>query len=251
MEIGPSAVLKSQVQLSLETCSLEKGTQESDAATDLGTDDRGSSDNEQEFAIEDTIIFIDWDDTVLPTSWLSKNGLLQGTAAASAEQRSQLQILAEKVAEVLEASTGYGKVVIVTNAVDGWVQQSCRRFLPSLAPVLPLLHVVSARSAFAPLGVQCPTEMKRLVFEEEAEGFASMLPEGAHLKLISMGDSVHEHDALIQTAKNIPGCYAKSLKLAPQPCIEKLMEQFELLAGALDEVVQCKEDLDIDAGVQA
>ena len=46
-----------------------------------------------------------------------------------------------------------GTVVIVTNAMDPWVETSCRNFLPNLLPLVSTLPVIYARSIFEQQGV--------------------------------------------------------------------------------------------------
>merc|ERR1740121_2833132 len=139
-------------------------------------------------------------------------------------QRSQLEVLAGRVTETLTAATQLGSVVIVTNAAAGWVQQSCLHFLPSLAPFLEQLRVVSARSTFEPLGILCATEWKVRAFEHEIENaFSGELGNGVRLNVISVGDSQHEHEALLRTTQALPSCWAKSVKLVEQPTIEQLI----------------------------
>lgn len=41
-----------------------------------------------------------------------------------------------------------GKVIIVTNAMEPWVETSCRNFLPALVPIVSQIPVIYARSIF-------------------------------------------------------------------------------------------------------
>eukprot|EP00913_Durusdinium_trenchii_P005568 g5188.t1 len=41
-----------------------------------------------------------------------------------------------------------GKVIIVTNAMEPWVETSCRNFLPALMPIVSQIQVIYARSVF-------------------------------------------------------------------------------------------------------
>lgn len=223
---------------------LDERLTESDASTDLASD-AGVSDKEQVLATETVLYLVDWDDTILPTSWLGRQGLLNGSAA-SEQQLSQLTAIAEAAWATLEAAASFGKVVVVTNAGEGWVQHSCLRFLPALVPMLERLSIVSARAAFEPLGIQCPTEWKFRAFEAEMEGVTDMLADGQHFSIIAIGDSAQEHEAMLRVAQKLPGCYAKSLRFAERPTPEQLVEQHALVAGTLAEVLAHAGDLDIE-----
>lgn len=49
---------------------------------------------------------------------------------------------------MLELAITYGKVYIITNAADGWVEFSCRKFMPSVFPILAKIIIISARSRY-------------------------------------------------------------------------------------------------------
>jgi hypothetical protein len=39
----------------------------------------------------------------------------------------------------------YGKTYIITNAGEGWVEYSAKKFLPSLVQILNKIEIISAR----------------------------------------------------------------------------------------------------------
>lgn len=47
-----------------------------------------------------------------------------------------MEELAQQAAETLQMAKRFGKVVLVTNAECGWIELSCRKFMPSLYPHL-------------------------------------------------------------------------------------------------------------------
>merc|ERR1719204_2919045 len=91
-----------------------------------------------------TVVFFDWDDTLLCTSHL---GAYADDNVPTLLQQ-QLEDLEASVRRLLELAARLGRVIIVTNAEEGWVQQSAARFLPGLAPALEGVPVLSARSLF-------------------------------------------------------------------------------------------------------
>lgn len=92
---------------------------------------------------------MDYDDTLLASSWLAQNGLrLDGTEPVPKEAQEQLGLLAESAANLLKLAMQYGEVIIITNAETGWVELSAKKFMPSLLPLLMNVRVISARSTF-------------------------------------------------------------------------------------------------------
>lgn len=127
------------------------------------------------------VVFLDWDDTVLPTSWL-----------AAAEQRTRhissvrmdLLPIANATQTLLEECYRIGcHVSIVTNADRGWVEETCTIFFPSLVYLIcpdenappasrphsqiPPQRVVSARHCFEELHPHQPTAWKAGTFAWE------------------------------------------------------------------------------------
>jgi len=228
-----------------------KASDSENSSTERGSDP-ASSDEEAgscgPFSLERSLFIIDWDDTILPTTWLGQHGLLRDEdAELSDKQEAQLSALAEAVMETLDVAGDLGKVVLVTNGVEGWIEHSCLRFLPTLASTVRWLPKVSARSEFQPLGIECPTEWKSRAFEREIKAFAEML-DGDSLSVISLGDSMCERQALLSEASKVPSCFAKSMKLAERPSIERLTEEHENVVGMLQDVTSYDGDLDLDIG---
>jgi len=191
---------------------------------------------------EATLVIFDWDDTILPSTWLQLQGLtLDPDSVPTEQQRSLLEALAGKALQTLESAKLWGTVVLITNAEEGWIQLSCQKFLPSLLESLESLKLLSARSAYEPMGVDSPTAWKLLAFESEIEGFIDNLSDsaaGLQKNLISLGDSKHEREALVRTTMNMTECYAKSVKFVDRPSVEQLTREHELVNGSFPQIMQ-------------
>lgn len=105
---------------------------------------------------EQTLILFDWDDTLCPSNWIRENRpALSFFKPAPADEKFQrpLKELQIHVEATLKLAMKMGKVVIVTNAMDPWVETSCRNFLPHLVPIVSQLPVIYARSVFEMAGL--------------------------------------------------------------------------------------------------
>jgi len=240
---------------------VENDGTSSEVSTELGNDaprppeyPPDGSGCPEEWAQRDCLIIFDWDDTLLPTSWLGEQGLLgeeEEEAVISPEVDAQLQALADLVAVTLEAAKRRGSVAIVTNAGHGWVEISCRAFLPSLEAHLAGVRVVSARGCHETHGVFAPARWKYLAFKELVGEFCSASGDTEELprrrSIVSLGDSEHEMEALKWVTAGIE-CHAKCLKFVQKPCLEDLMEEHELVACLVDSVLDHDGDLDHEIG---
>jgi hypothetical protein len=69
-------------------------------------------------------------------------------APSDDKYRRPLQELQKHVEATLKLAMKMGKVIIVTNAMEPWVETSCRNFLPQLVPLVMHLPIIYARSIF-------------------------------------------------------------------------------------------------------
>jgi len=214
------------------TCSSSDGDADS-SSEDIG---QGSA-----FPAEETLLIFDWDDTLLPSSWIKQQGLkLSSDADLTPDQVKQLEQLTARNIRTMMAAKRLGTVIIVTNSTEGWVELSCWKFMPSLADALDGVRIISARSDYEKEGIKCPLEWKVHAFQKEIGSVDSGLR-----NVICLGDSMHEHAALFLVARGLPQVRAKSLKFLAFPEVAQLIEQHELLIECLDDVVDHDGDLNL------
>lgn len=197
-----------------------------------------------------TLIIFDWDDTLLPSSWLLKQDLkIAGNSRLPNDaEKLELRRVAESVVKTLRRAKRIGTVIIITNAEKGWVELTCRHFLPQVAPQLEGIKVLSARSKFEPACPSAPIQWKRLAFESEISAFFDVLSghsvSDVRENLISIGDSLHEREALIR-ATELRHCWKKSIKFLVQPTPEQLVKQHEHLSFCLPTLVRYADNVDL------
>ena len=78
------------------------------------------------------LIILDWDDTILPSSWVVGEGLrLDEPAVLPTHIVAQLKPVEQKAVTLLRRACELGTVIVITNAETGWVELSAARFLPA------------------------------------------------------------------------------------------------------------------------
>merc|ERR1712217_976221 len=105
------------------------------------------------------------------------------------EQQRQLQALAKSAERTLRVAKDYGRLVIITNSAEGWVEYSCMEYLPALVPLLCDVQIVSARSIYKPLG-HSPDMWKCFVFQELFNNYYGTHSGGKQQNVLSLGDSM-------------------------------------------------------------
>lgn len=201
------------------------------------------------FGAEETVLIFDWDDTVLPSTWVQCQGLrLDEGSELSKWQRGQLTEVANAAAETLRMAKQLGTVVLVTNAERGWIELSCQKFMPTLYPSLENVKVLSARTTYESPELASPLDWKLRAFESEIQRIygPETLPSPERRKnVLSLGDSVHEREALLRATAPLPNCRSKSLKFVERPDIVQICKQHSLVTSCFDRIVQHDGNLDL------
>ncbi|EER16204.1 hypothetical protein Pmar_PMAR003667 [Perkinsus marinus ATCC 50983] len=151
-----------------------RGRRNVSAVDSTFTGSTASCDSDEDFSIvsasagtckEDTLIIFDWDDTILPTRFLTVEcGLRVDGPDPDNELRKILDTYAQLANATLLAAMELGTVMIVTNAETGWLPLTCAKFLPSMMPTVSMIYHTSARSTFEPRGFASAFEWKEQAF---------------------------------------------------------------------------------------
>jgi len=195
-----------------------------------------------------TVIIFDWDDTLMSSSWIDRMGLLQTESFSelSPQEQAQFQKLEEHAMLCLNSASKCGHVLIITNAEQGWVEYSAKRFMPRLLPIVQNMDVVSARSSYEKFYPNAPLCWKAAAFAHEANQFFSSdeIERNIHREIISIGDSNEERTA-VKIASGQLGAKSKSIKFVELPNPEQLARQLETVSGWLKWVVGHSTELDL------
>lgn len=200
--------------------------------------------------INDTIIIFDWDDTLLSSSWLAQHGLRIDGPDPSMEFSSQLDVLQESVISLIQRASKAGTVIVITNAEAGWVELSCKKFMPRVAPHLAGIKVLSARTTFESVYPE-PSDWKvQAFFQEICAAYAGRRPD-QKANILSFGDSIHERAAIHKVTANMgPLTRTKSIKFVERPTVEQLKRQVDLVASCFDEICGYNGSLDLMLTIQ-
>lgn len=201
------------------------------------------------FSKQETLFVFDWDDTLLPSTWVRKQRLrLDDKCEVTDWQCQQLGRVASLVIETLQLAKQYGTVVLVTNAERGWIELSCRKFLPSVLPILENLRMVSARTMYENRCNPSPLDWKLSAFDAEISrhfGVGGLQDKSRRKNVLSLGDGAHEREAVLRSTADARRCRAKSLKFVDHPTPGQLVQQHQLLLDCFDTVVHRDGNLDL------
>ncbi|EME31722.1 uncharacterized protein Gasu_11000 [Galdieria sulphuraria] len=192
-----------------------------------------------------TVIILDWDDTLLSSSWLAGEGLkVDETQEVPDAVYQELNELEGLVLSLLIECSKHGIVSIVTNAETGWVELSSKKFIPRVFSYIEEgIRVVSARSNFEKEFPDSPAQWKEKAFLLEL----GRLPvDMTRLNLLVLGDSLNERDAGHVAGTVYTGSHVKSVKFIERPTIEQLKRQLSLIISSLHHLCDHEGSFDVN-----
>jgi len=193
-----------------------------------------------------TLIILDWDDTLFPTSWINKNGI-----EFLSEQNKKILYnkffykLDNNLYNLLVKLIKCGKVIIITNALLNWIDMTLT-ILPKTSELLKnknIIKIISARGDFSHY-TNDMTEWKKLAFERELKNVQKL---DQINNIISIGDAEYEYNALINLYTNNNKNYKllKSIKYKRNPNIYEIDEQLYITNNVIIDICKDKKHLDL------
>lgn len=196
---------------------------------------------------EDRVFIFDFDDTLIPSSWLNTQGfkLSKHLYGITQDMLDACGKVAQHSAALINAAKEYGKVVIVTNATREWVFLASKTFMPSISDLILSLPIFSAADLYESRS-KSPTVWKKLTFQNDV--LRAVFPvQPAMRTVISIGDSEAERQALkyVQSLADPETMLAKSVKFKDKPTPESLIQELIVTLEGLHMVATTPESLDL------
>lgn len=209
-----------------------------------------------------SVIIFDWDDTLLPTWFISevvKPCIGEGPVPEESAFYEVLASHAQIIRTTLEAAREVALVQIVTLAARPWVETSAQHYLPGL-DLRDLLRGLGIRVYYARECIRGQNKVQAV--DQRTEGVdlymvakrmamvrclrkLSFKP-GAKWNVVSIGDSPAEHEALKEVLWSNDGdSLCKTVKLMDDPSIDVLGNELELLRKWFGRMISYEEDFDI------
>ena len=126
----------------------------------------------------------------------------------------------------------FGEVYIITNAADGWVEFSARKYMSKLVKLFDKLTIMSARAI-------CEEEFPMDVHQWKMKAFLKTqekMETGAITNLVALGDSQFEMDAVKHLGSKFPRALIKTVKFREAPTPDELVKQINLVLMKLDQI---------------
>ena len=188
-----------------------------------------------------SLIIFDWDDTLLCTTYLTKNNLFDDNIILSEKDKEKISKLEKSVYNLLSISIEKGDVFIITNAGAGWVEFSSQKYYPSILELLTKIKIISAREEYEYLFPDDPRMWKIQSFLNMQKFFNSNLV----TNIICLGDSFIEIEAGKFLASKFNQAYIKTVKFREFPKPDELNKQLNLVYNQFDIIYKSIKNLTI------
>lgn len=197
---------------------------------------------------ERTLIILDWDDTLFPTTWVTSNDI-NIKNVTSINSKTIIDFFSKidiELEHLLKTLLNCGHVAIITNAMLNWINISSG-ILPRTSKLLDSniknIDIISARGSYQDKSDD-PMDWKKLAFAE-------IIKRNKFRKLnniISIGDAEYEYKALVNlhekpNAKNYK--LLKSVRFVKYPSNHILLDQIRVMQKAAIKVCCTKTHLDL------
>ncbi len=173
-----------------------------------------------------SLIIFDWDDTLLPTSFLTPKGTFSEDIQLSSSDCKKMQQIANYVYDILKESIEKGDVYIITNAGINWVQFSANLFYPNISELLKKIKIISARGEYEK---SFPGNLRQW----KIQAFLNLLKNVDNklvTNIICIGDSLFEMEAGRILASNFKEAFIKTIKFREAPKLDELLKQLKMVA---------------------
>lgn len=188
------------------------------------------------------LIFFDWDDTLMCTSYLAPTGVLDEEGSKQID-KNVIKNLDQLVATLLTKAIEKGKVFIITNAAHGWIEYSSKKLYPITSKILKQIKIVSARGMFEK---KLPGDYRQW----KTKAFISTIINSdidtkKTTNILCFGDSIIELEASHQLKEIFRDAYIKTIKFKESPQPVELIKELKIIISQFDVILSNTRNLSI------
>ena len=188
-----------------------------------------------------SLIIFDWDDTLLPTSYLTKDGPFNPNMIINEADQKKISKLEKTAYKILEMAISKGDTYIITNAGLDWVEYSAQKFYPKLHEILPKINIISARGEWEKTFPGDIRKWKIQTFLSLQERLDTKLV----TNIICLGDSFFEIEAGRVLANCFREAFVKTIKFKEMPKLEELNKQLIVVINQFNSICSAVKNLTI------
>ena len=185
---------------------------------------------------QNTLIIIDWDDTLFPTSYMKTKIIPDQEHISNMNKLDNLIYLFFSKASYLSTP------IIITNASKKWVEESSQLLKKTNFLIKYKIDILSSRDL-------CEQKYKDKTDIWKKLTFQTLYDKNKHIKnIISIGDAEYEYNALINLYDNKDNnsIKLKAVRLLEEPNIYNIIDQLEVLIKEIQNITYKDDHLDMN-----
>jgi hypothetical protein len=198
--------------------------------------------------VKHTFIFIDWDDTILPTKWILSNNpaelynadSIQSLFTNNTNKNTKINQTDVLATQLLEEIMKYGRIYFVTNGLRLWFYGSARYYLPKTYKFIMKhkIEVLSAREEQMhnyPLSNELNQTLWKYYTFKKVLDRDNLTHNG---NIISIGDGIYEYNAIGRIQEENLNYNVKRVKFKTLPTLDKIIEEHIQLKNDFSSIVK-------------
>jgi hypothetical protein len=187
---------------------------------------------------QNNIIIIDWDDTLYPTTWTTKNKLNFNDEIIKENYILFLKDLDNSISNLLINLNRRCDIYIISNGSISWIN-SCLKLLPKSEYTIKNgnIRIISSRDIYQ--SKYQPKDWKILTFNNLIKSITQQIESTEILNIISLGDAEYEYNALINidNLKLKNKFFLKSIKFISKPDYIYIIEQIDFINNNYNNII--------------
>ena len=197
-----------------------------------------------------TLIVLDYDDTLFPTTELRRLGYATTVQEQLPDaELAEIQLIEAQAVRLVELCAQHGSVILLTNAEGRWLRLSTASYMPRLHKQLAQHSRTVYGREFAETCPDDPGRWKELAFRDVLQSLRQELGDDRPIRLVSVGDSTFERQAAKDAgaaSDDFGKVEVKTVKMMDLPTFSLLKRQLEVLCLALAPILDQQGPLDVE-----
>jgi HD superfamily phosphohydrolase len=185
-----------------------------------------SNSNYQASKGKETIFIIDWDDTLMCTTFISRK-----VSGLSDDEQYIVSNLGKVVSNFLKECNKYGKIIIMTNSSKEWIKKTTKDYLKINHESFDNIAIISTRDRYLKKGIE-KKKWKELALDDLIAKYKEKIQ-----NLICVSDSEKDIDVFKNLSTKNKEINISTIKFKTKPSPLIMIKEIKYLNDMMDEII--------------
>ena len=175
---------------------------------------------------KETIFIIDWDDTLMCTTFISRK-----VSGLSDDEQYIVSNLGKVVSNFLKECNKYGKIIIMTNSSKEWIKKTTTEYLKISHESFDNIAIISTRDRYLKKGIE-KKKWKELALDDLIAKYKENIQ-----NLICVSDSEKDIDVFKNLSEKNKEINISTIKFKTKPSPLIMIKEIKYLNDMMNEVI--------------